>query len=140
MGQIRTHLEQSQDTKSLLIGYWSKVDTLSHYHGWDSPQTAEELTRVLTTVQSELFEQLDPAAVEGTVVLMLADHGQTIIPHSRHIYLEAHPELHRMLLMRPAGELRVPYLYARQGARDDVLAYLMRIWPMRLSRFLRKKP
>ncbi len=57
---------------------------------------------------------------------MVADHGQTIIPHSGHIYVEAHPKLQKMLLMRPAGELRVPYLYARQGARDEVLDYFDR--------------
>jgi hypothetical protein len=123
LGQIRAHLERPHHGKTLSIGYWPKVDTLAHYTGWDSAEVAAELADTLTTVQSELFERLSPAARQGTVVLMLADHGQTITPHSHHIYIEAHPELHRMLLMRPAGELRVPYLYVRQGARPDVLDY-----------------
>lgn len=123
LAQIRTHLEQSTAERSLSIGYWPQVDSLSHYNGWDSPGVAAELGTTLVAVQSELFDKLSPAARAGTVVIMAADHGQTIVPRSGHHYVESHPELQRMLLMRPAGELRVPYLYARQGARNEVLSY-----------------
>lgn len=123
LGQIRAHLERPRDEKSLSVAYWPKVDTYAHLSGWNSAEVATELRDVLQAVQTELLEKLSPRGRAGTVVLLLADHGQTLIPPRGHFYLETHPELQRMLLMRPAGELRVGYLYARQGARDDLVGY-----------------
>jgi hypothetical protein len=70
------------------------------------------------------MQSLDPEAGKGTVVLLTADHGQTITPPEQQIFLEDHPELQRHLLMRPAGEPRTAYLYARAGQKQPIINYI----------------
>ena len=42
----------------------------------------------------------------------------------QYVQLRDHPALERLLLLRPAGEARVPYFYARQGCQAALLDYL----------------
>ncbi len=51
LGQIRGQLEQSGSGKSLLIGYWPRVDTLEHTNGWKS-ETVADGTGVCPLVRS----------------------------------------------------------------------------------------
>jgi hypothetical protein len=57
-------------------------------------------------------------------LLLFADHGQALTPVSKALYLEDHPRLQEMLLMKPAGEARAPYFYARHGQVPAVVEYL----------------
>ncbi|MEM7117746.1 MAG: alkaline phosphatase family protein [Chloroflexota bacterium] len=122
--QMRQLLEHETEKQLLVSAYWSSIDTLSHQRGWNSPATAAELRSLIGQLQTAFLQQLSPAACKDTVFLLVADHGQTLIPQEKRIYLEAHPELAEMLLLFAPGEPRTRYLYCRQGEQTAVLDYI----------------
>ncbi len=122
--QMRRLLESKPGKPLFAAGYISDVDTLSHEHGWNDEIIAAELRSLVTQIQVELLEKLSEKARRGTVLLIYADHGQALTPSTKAIYLEDHPALQNLLLMKPAGEPRVPYLYVRHGCQEAVIEYL----------------
>ena len=122
--QMRQLLEAKAGERLYVNAYWPVIDTLSHIYGWDQEPVAAELGAILHLLRAEFWHKLSPAARRDTALIITADHGQVVTSPDRHIYLEEHPRLQRMLLMRPAGEPRTAYLYARHGRQDDVLAYI----------------
>lgn len=122
--QVRRRLEESAGEPLFISAYWHAVDTLTHMYGPDHPAVAVEVRSVLHLLEKELISGLSPAARANTVLFLTADHGQVNTPQEEEVYLEDHPILQEMLLMRPAGEPRTPYLYARQGRQADVIAYI----------------
>lgn len=127
--QLRTLLEETAGERLYTYAYWPAVDSLSHIYGPFHPAVAAEVRSVLGLLQSELLDVLSPAARRNTVVCLVADHGQVVTPPSQHIYLDHHPELEKMLLMRPAGEPRAAYLYTRHDCQAGVLDYLQSCLP-----------
>jgi hypothetical protein len=124
MVQIRSLLERTAGHPLYAYGYWSSIDSLSHIRGYDHPSIVAELRGMVYQIRRELLDKLTLAARRDTLLCILADHGQVISSPADHVYLKSHPELMRLLLMRPAGEPRTAYFYARQGRQADLLAYL----------------
>lgn len=124
MWQINNVLTRRAGKRTLITGYWAAVDSLSHRHGYDHPAVAAELRSVLSLLKQELLDKLGTGARRGTVVIVTADHGQRNTPLEQRIFLEDHPQLQRMLLMRAAGEPRTAYLYARQGKKQAIVDYV----------------
>jgi hypothetical protein len=122
--QLRALLEETAGSALYVNAYWPAVDTLSHIQGPAGPSVAAELHSVLGLLKTLILDQLSDEAKEGTVLFITGDHGQVLALPNQYIPLDDHPELKRMLLMRPAGEPRTPYLYARQGQKENVLAYM----------------
>jgi hypothetical protein len=122
--QIRHQLELESETRLCLSAYWSVIDTLSHYYGWQSDAVIAELRAILGQIKAELLDGLSPAARKQTALVLFADHGSIPTPPRNHIFLEDHPRLWRDLLLRPGGDARAAYLYARQQRQEDVLGYL----------------
>jgi predicted AlkP superfamily pyrophosphatase or phosphodiesterase len=122
--QMRTLLEETAGSPLYAWAYWPAVDTLSHIYGPFHPAVAAEVRNITNLFQTELLDALSPAARRNTVFCLLADHGQVETPASQRIYLDYHPQLEKMLLMRPAGEPRTAYLYSRHGCQAAVLDYL----------------
>ena len=122
--QLRQVLEDTAGESLYAVAYWHAVDTLSHRYGYDHPAVRAEVRALLHLLQHEFWRLLSPAARAGTVFIMTADHGQINTPPRQEIHLTDHPHLQELLLMRPAGEPRAVYLYARQGAQAAVLDYL----------------
>jgi hypothetical protein len=123
MVQIRSLLERTAGQPLYAYGYWSSIDTLSHIRGYDHPATVAELRSIVYLLRRELLDKLTLAARRDTLLCIVADHGQVISSPADHVYLESHPELMHLLLMRPAGEPRTAYFYARQGKQTELLAY-----------------
>ncbi len=123
MWQVKDLLESQPGQKMFISAYWPAVDTLSHRSGFEHPAVAAELCAFLQLLKSGLMEGISPQARRGTVILVTADHGQTITPLEQRIFLEDHPELHSHLFMRPAGEPRSAYLYARTGRKQPIINY-----------------
>jgi hypothetical protein len=122
--ELRGLLEEKPSQPLVAMAYWPAIDTLSHFRGWQSAAVAAELRTILAQIQTVFFAPLSHRAREGTVFLLLADHGQIASPPSQHIVLETHPDLHQLLLMQPAGDPRTAYLYARQGQQQALLDYI----------------
>jgi predicted AlkP superfamily pyrophosphatase or phosphodiesterase len=122
--QMRILLEEKAGQPLYVCAYWPTVDTLSHIYGWEHESVAAELRAILTQLQTELVDALSLAARKETALFVVSDHGQVVTPARQRIYLEDHPELERLLFMRPAGEPRTVYLYAKQGRQTDVITYI----------------
>ena len=100
----------------LVYGYHPDLDHQGHAAGVDSPpwqDAAREVGRLVTRLVDGL-----PA---GAALLVTADHGQLNVPAEGRIDLGRDPRL-AAGIVAVAGEPRVRYLYAEDGARDDVLA------------------
>lgn len=122
--QMRQLLVEKAGRPLFISAYWPSIDTLSHAYTWRGPSVAAELGHLFAQIQRELIALLPPAARAGTVLLLVADHGQAVTPPADYASLADHPDLNRMLLMRPVGEPRVAYLYTRRGAHEDAIAYV----------------
>ena len=122
--KTRQLIENNLDKKLFAYLYWPTVDTLSHAYGPFGEAVTAEMQTILYQVETIFMDGLSAAAKAGTAVIIMSDHGQTNTPTSQHIYIDDHPRLKRMLLMRSAGEPRVPILYAKQGKVQAVLDYI----------------
>lgn len=118
-----TDLVKKQPYKKLYINcYWDTIDTLSHRRGPQSDSVFAEVQTLFFQLQTQLLAQLP--ADGKTVVAVMSDHGQSYRPTSHHVYLRDHPQLEKMLLMRPASDPTVPFLYAKQGQVQNVIDYI----------------
>ncbi|MCB9445126.1 MAG: alkaline phosphatase family protein [Ardenticatenaceae bacterium] len=122
--QIRQLLEAKAGEKLFVNAYWPVVDTLSHIYGWNQEPVAAELRAIMMLLEAELFNKLSPAARRDTAVFIMADHGQVVTPKAQRVHLDEHPRLQEMLLMRPSGEPRTAYLYAKHGRQADIVQYI----------------
>ena len=122
--QIRRLLESTAGDPLYASAYWPTIDTLSHDHGWDDEIVAAEFRSLITQIQVEILDRWSEPARRGTVLLIIADHGQVVTPSTEAIYLEDNPQLQQMLFMKPAGEPRVNYLYTKHKRQDDVVDYI----------------
>jgi hypothetical protein len=122
-------LEETAGQPAYIHAYWSKVDSICHAYGPSHPSVGAELRTVIGQLQNELLDQLSPAARRDTLLFITGDHGQVETPPEQAINLDDHPEFKDLLLMRPAGEPRTPYLYLRQGCAPSAQAYIEEHWP-----------
>ncbi len=122
--QMRLLLEEKPGQPMFVSGYWPSVDTLSHIYGWDHEIVAAEVGAIWQQLATEFLDKLSPTARKDTVLFVLADHGQVVTPPEQRVYLSEHPDLEAMLFMRPAGEPRTAYLYAKHGRTQEIIAYI----------------
>lgn len=122
--RLRHFLEQTAGQPSYTFAYWPAVDTISHVHGPDHESVGAEIRSIFHLIEQELVASLSSTAREGTLLIITADHGHVPVSLERAIIIDEVPAVADMLLMKPAGEPRVPYLYARQGASEALLAKL----------------
>jgi hypothetical protein len=124
MVEVGRFLEEKAGEPLFVSAYWPSIDAISHMRGWNGAQTAAEFHMLWQQIHQTLRQKLSRAARHHTALFIVADHGQTLCPRTNHIHLSDHPELNEMLLMRPAGEPRVAYLYAKQGRVQDIVNYV----------------
>ena len=121
---LRGRLERHSGEHALFVAYWSKVDTLSHKYGPASDMIRAELDNFAWSFEREFLRRLTPAAREGTLFLLTADHGQVDISPSETVYLRDHPALRERLLMDSTGDPRAAYLYVRSGELEAARQYI----------------
>jgi hypothetical protein len=121
---LRGFLEERIGERLFISVYWGLIDALSHFRGPASPAVDAALRGWTTLMKQEFIERLNPSAATGTVLTILADHGQVDTPAERAVRLDQHPELFQNLLMKPVGEQRLPFLFARQGKTEKVRRYV----------------
>jgi hypothetical protein len=122
--QLREMLEQTTGTPLYAYAYWPAIDSLSHIHGPQHASVGAELRGVLNQFKTEILEALTPAARRDTAIFITGDHGQIMTTPDQFIKLDEEAMLKQLLLMRPAGEPRTPFLYAKQGRKRELLDYL----------------
>ncbi len=122
--QMRDCLHEHAGEPLYISAYWPTIDTLSHYRGWGSTAVKAELLALFQQIQTSFLDQLSDQAKAKTSFFIVADHGHTSMKKGQMIRLEDHPQLMRYLLMQPMGDMRIAYLYAKQGQQQAVLDYL----------------
>lgn len=121
---LRRILEQHRDEPCFVSAYWSAVDTLAHRLGPLDESADAEIVSLALLMEEIFFDRLTPAAREGTLLLLTADHGQITTPPESAILLDQHPTLLDALFLPPLGEGRAPFFYVRNGKYDVVRQYL----------------
>ena len=104
----------------------SEIDYNGHMYGPDHERCAAEFGGFSATFKRVFLDQLSPAAREGTIFILTADHGQIHTPKDHFYDLKSHPSLARRLHILPTGENRVMYLYIQPGHTEAVREYLDR--------------
>jgi hypothetical protein len=126
---LRQYLESQADQRLYTWVYWSEVDTLSHRYGPENERTAAEFSSFSTAMEKLFLNSLSDRARQGTLLILIADHGQIATRPDPHYELRNHPALLRRLHIYPTGENRLVYLFIRPGQTEAVREYLERTWP-----------
>ena len=122
--QLRQLLEETAGESLYINAYWPAIDTLTHVYGPEGVSVAAELHAVLAQLKTEVLDQLSPAARSETALFITGDHGQIRTTPEHSINLGHHAGITENMLMRPAGEPRVLYFYARQGKKQALINYI----------------
>jgi hypothetical protein len=101
---------------TVIYAYHRDVDKAGHDFGLSSPQWIEAVSRV-----DRLVASLRDALPPGAALVVTADHGQINVAGDHRFDLDLDPRL-RAGVRVVAGEARVRYLHAVDGATDDVVA------------------
>jgi hypothetical protein len=98
------------------------IDTLSHFRLWDSAAVAAEIGSLFQQIETSFLNTLSDKARQDTLFFIMADHGQVALPHL--VYIEDHAPLQQALFMKPTGDPRVTYLYAKHGRQQQIIDYI----------------
>ncbi|MET0426444.1 MAG: nucleotide pyrophosphatase/phosphodiesterase family protein [Actinoplanes sp.] len=104
------------DGPALVYGYHPDLDHFGHQNGVDSAEWREAAAGV-----DALLDRLVHGLPPESALLVIADHGQLNVPAAGRIDLAERPDL-AAGVVGVAGEPRVRYLYAADGATADVVA------------------
>ncbi|HDM70351.1 MAG TPA: alkaline phosphatase family protein [Thermotogales bacterium] len=97
----------------VVSAYWSLTDTVAHRKGPNSQEYEAEAFWFLKAFETEVIEGLPRGILKDTVFLITADHGQIETPQSREVWLKDGDEVIEELVLPPAGEQRMMYLYTK---------------------------
>jgi len=120
---LRDTMESMAQQRGLIAAYWDGFDLLQHERGPDSEAFDDEWAMLFGALRRRVFDRLTTAARLRTVVILIADHGQTPTPPNLTIHLSEHPQLAQTLTLPLSGEARARYLHVRNGALSDARAY-----------------
>jgi len=118
---LGSHLEASAGAPGFTYAYMPDFDSLMHRDGANSP-SVRRLFDAFVPQLGRLLDELSPAAREGTLFLLTADHGHMSTPLAGQRYLTDLPALQPLLAASAAGEPRHVFLYAATGALEDLHA------------------
>lgn len=126
-------LAQRREPSYYLL-YADMVDTICHHYGPDSAHLAAEVEALLDLLERQLHRIMQGARGR-TLLLMIADHGQTAVDPERTIYLNQRiPELAAAMRtdphgrpIVPAGSCRDMFLHIKPDAIDEAEEELWRL-------------
>lgn len=126
---LRHLIETRRDERMYAWVYWSEVDHFGHLYGPDDERTAAEFAGFSEAFERNFLHRLSPMLRSDTLIILLADHGQTSTNPDPYYELNNHPNLVRRLHILPSGENRLAYLFVRPGQTEAVREYVERTWP-----------
>ena len=124
--QMRRFLEDHPAERVLLSGYWGSVDTIAHMRGPTHSSWGAEVENLVWALEHHFWRPLPPALRDGTLLVLLADHGQVSVDYEQALIVREQPPLDDGLLLPPAGESRAAFLYPRAGRLAEVESFLRR--------------
>lgn len=129
---LREVLRARRNRRGYYYVYWSDVDTLAHRYGPEDERVRLELA-AFSAQMARMTRALQAESRGDTLLILTADHGLAATPPDRHLELRHHPRLNEMLVMSPSGEVRLPFLFLREGQRAAAEQYIQKNWPARFK-------
>ena len=108
--------------RRLAYCYLSDFDALSHRDGTSSGLWSSVWERLTGDLSDFLAGQAGRSGGR-TLLLVTADHGHVDCPITSRHFVQDYPGLSDLCLMGGGGEARHANLYARGGAKEELLAY-----------------
>lgn len=128
MVQLREHI-RAQRGRAFTYAYWDAVDTLQHRYGAAHETVEAELASLLGSLEREVINRLSRAEREGTLFVMISDHGQTNLANDKQSNLNDYPELLEHLILPTAGASRFRYFRAKGGDVSGLKSKLKAVLP-----------
>jgi len=116
----RHALCNDESERSLYFLYWGGIDAAIHRHGTAGGFWEKQFQMVSEVCDREFLSPLTPQQREGTLFIMIADHGFVDAPIDLAHDADADSTLRRMLLVPHSGESRAAFLHVLKG--DDEAA------------------
>jgi len=130
--KLRTELEDSSG-KEYLHCYTGQVDSALHQYGPGSEEHISQLESVSQALSKQLIEKVDEDTAEKTLMILIADHGQTEADSEEIIDLLGFDTVKKNLkrdnsgdIILPTGGPRTVILHVEQGKVDKVKEFLDR--------------
>ncbi len=117
--QLGSWLTDTSGRRGYAYVYLPDFDTLSHRDGPEAPAWGPLFASV-TGALERFLRHLGPAARRGTRLLVTADHGHVHTPREARRTWQHLTTLEPLQALRPGGEARHLYLYARAGAAGEL--------------------
>lgn len=113
--------------------YFDKIDAICHLYGPHSRQFEVAVDTFLTAMDA-IFYKMVHGNTSDTLLMLTADHGQIEVDPKRTFYLNRYaPGIERYLrtnqrgnFLVPAGSARDMFLYVREDALDEAVAFLQK--------------
>jgi hypothetical protein len=106
--------QRADDQPMYIYAYHAPADGISHHYGPGDEALEAELRSFVYSMQTEFLDRLSPQARAGTLLVIGADHGQTITPRETEIALHKQPVWNDLVMM-PTSEARIAYAHLRAG-------------------------
>jgi hypothetical protein len=129
---LRRLLDGAGDSRMYVYAYYAPVDSLAHLYGPGDEPLDAELRAFVYSMQTEFLDRLSPQAKAGTLLVIGADHGQTVTPKETGIALHQQP-MWNDLVMMPTSESRIAYAHIRPGRVQAFCNALARDLPGKLA-------
>jgi len=117
----RNALHQDEAERSLYLLYWGGIDGTIHQHGSGDGAWVAQFQSVTQACETQFLAQLRPAARQGTLFIMLADHGFVDSPADLAHNTDSDPVFRARALMPFSGESRAAYLFNASGPSEAAL-------------------
>lgn len=130
---LRQLIEENPKQKMYNWVYWGHIDGLSHHYHPDDERVLAEFQNFSFAFEEFFLKRISPAARKDTLLILTADHGQVNTQDKPEYIFQNHPELDRLLHMKPTGENRMFSLYIRPGQVTAVKQYFEETWPSKFS-------
>jgi predicted AlkP superfamily pyrophosphatase or phosphodiesterase len=127
--QLRHLLAETRGSRAFITAYWSGLDTLAHAYGPDTDLWEAEFHTVSHLLSRQFLASLSAIDRQGTLLLIIADHGQIHIPPEQILAADQDPELSRHLMVPIMGESRAAFLHPRPGRTQALRDYLEATYP-----------
>ena len=109
---------KSGSERKFVYAYWPMYDTVSHVHGAESEQAAQQFA----AIDAAFGTLLARLAGTETVVVATADHGFIDCPPGSALQLEHGPGLSALLRYPLCGERRIAYCHVQEGRVKEFMA------------------
>jgi hypothetical protein len=107
-----------QPNRTLLMAYYSGIDTLEHKYGPYSEETTAEIQSVEANL-GNFLNKLSEDTKKHTLMILTADHG--VSPTSKYYCLKDFPAITENLMLPPVGDSRATFLFSKPGQSDKLV-------------------